>query len=558
MAEDPLRVVLCWHMHQPEYRDPRTGAFEEPWTLLHGLKDYTDMAAHLERVEGARAVVNFSPLVLEQLDALVGELDAFLEGGPLPAEPILAALVPEGVPEDPARQRRIVEACLRINHERLAERFPPLMRLIALARAVLRRPGAETWLDESFLGDLVGWYLLAWLGESVRRADPRARHLLACEQGFEPGERRMLLELVRDQLAGIAPRWRALADSGRVELACNPYAHPMLPLLIDFDCAWEARPATELPEGRYPDGEARARAHLGRARAVHEAHFGTPPAGCWPSEGGVSDAALRLIEEAGFRWTATGQQVLRHSLDAEAAGSDEVHRPWRLAGCDLPVFFRDDALSDAIGFTYQDWHADDAVADFIGHLERIADDPEAGPGRVVPVILDGENAWEYYPENAVHFLDALYRRLVEHPRIRLVTFGDVRAEREVPVGELAHVVAGSWVYGDFNTWIGDPQKNRAWELLLQARAAVDQAVADGAEWSEEAERRLAICEGSDWFWWPGEYNPADAVARFDALYRRHLAALYEAVGLEPPEALAASFAEGHGDPAAGGVMRGGG
>lgn len=553
MTEPSLQVVLCWHMHQPEYRDPRTGVFEQSWTLLHGLKDYTDMAAHLERVEGAHAVVNFSPLLIEQIDALVAQLTAFLDGGAEPGDPLLAALG-AGAPTEPAARARLLERCLQINPKQL-ERFTPLARLSALARAALEQPGAEHWLRDEFLTDLVSWYLLAWLGEAVERDDERARQLRQCEGGFDAGQRRQLLELIHDQLAGIIPRWRALAEAGRVELSCNPYAHPILPLLVDFASAREARPETELPAGQYPDGLARARLHLEQGAAVHESHFGIPARGCWPSEGGISDAALELIGEAGFAWSATGEQVLRHSLDVDEPGSDLLHRPWRFGREGPLVFFRDDGLSDDIGFTYQDWHGDDAVADMLGHLERIADDPDAGPGRVVPIILDGENAWECYPDNAWHFLDALYRGLVEHPRIELTTFGAVAEQPDLSAGELEHVVAGSWVHGSFDTWIGDPQKNRAWELLLAARKAIDEARATGAPWSEAAERQLAVCEASDWFWWPGEYNPEAGVADFDALFRRQLAALYEAAGLEPPQTLDEPFAHGAGAPEHGGTMR---
>lgn len=553
MTEPSLQVVLCWHMHQPEYRDPRTGVFEQPWTLLHGLKDYTDMAAHLERVEGARAVVNFSPLLIEQIDALATQLAEFLHGGAEPGEPLLAALG-TGPPTEPAARTRLLKRCLQINPKQL-ERFPPLARLSALARAALDQPGAEHWLRHEFLTDLVSWYLLAWLGEAAERDDERARQLRQCERGFDAGQRRQLLELIHDQLAGIIPRWRALAEAGDVELSCNPYAHPILPLLADFASAREARPETELPAGDYPDGLARARVHIERAATVHQAHFGIPARGCWPSEGGISDTALKQIGEAGFSWCATGEQVLRHSLDVDAPGSDLLHRPWRV-GPDGPlVFFRDDGLSDAIGFTYQDWHADDAVADLIGHLERIADDPDAGSGRVVPIVLDGENAWEHYPDNAWHFLDALYRGLAEHPRIELTTFGAVAHQPDVSGGELEHVVAGSWVHGSFDTWIGDPQKNRAWELLLAARKAIDEARATGCPWSDTAERQLAVCEASDWFWWPGEYNPEGGVTAFDALFRRQLAALYEAAGLEAPQTLDEPFAHGSGAPEHGGTMR---
>ena len=62
-----LPVVLLWHMHQPQYRDAISGQYVLPWTYLHAIKDYTDMAAHLEANPSARAVVNFSPVLIEQL-----------------------------------------------------------------------------------------------------------------------------------------------------------------------------------------------------------------------------------------------------------------------------------------------------------------------------------------------------------------------------------------------------------------------------------------------------------------------------------------------------------
>ena len=62
-----LPVVLMWHMHQPQYRDALSGEYVLPWTYLHALKDYSDMAAHLEQNEAARAVVNFTPVLIEQL-----------------------------------------------------------------------------------------------------------------------------------------------------------------------------------------------------------------------------------------------------------------------------------------------------------------------------------------------------------------------------------------------------------------------------------------------------------------------------------------------------------
>jgi alpha-amylase/alpha-mannosidase (GH57 family) len=170
------------------------------------------------------------------------------------------------------------------------------------------------------------------------------------------------------------------------------------------------------------------------------------------------------------------------------------------------------------------------------------------------VILDGENCWEYYPYNGFYFLDALYGELEKHPYVRTTTFAAAAA----PTPELPHLVAGSWVYGDFTTWIGSPEKNRAWDLLVAAKRAFDLVVSGGRLTDAEraaAERQLANCEGSDWFWWMGDYNPAHAVTAFDRLYRANLAFLYRLLKLPAPAALAEPVSRGTGHPELGGTMR---
>ncbi|MGH8277511.1 MAG: glycoside hydrolase, partial [Steroidobacteraceae bacterium] len=97
-----LPVVLLWHMHQPQYRDALSGQYALPWTYLHAIKDYTDMAAHLENNPAARAVVNFTPILIEQLEEIARRVAEHLQGGgPLP-DPVLGLLGPDPVPTDPA------------------------------------------------------------------------------------------------------------------------------------------------------------------------------------------------------------------------------------------------------------------------------------------------------------------------------------------------------------------------------------------------------------------------------------------------------------------------
>ena len=70
-----------------------------------------------------------------------------------------------------------------------------------------------------------------------------------------------------------------------------------------------------------------------------------------------------------------------------------------------------------------------------------------------------------------------------------------------------------------------------------------------------AQHQLSICEGSDWFWWFGDYNPADSVSDFERLFRVHLSNLYHMLGRQPPEYLSHAFTRGGGEPVVGGVMR---
>ncbi len=558
----PLRVVLCWHMHQPQYRDVQARRYALPWTYLHAIKDYVDMVAHLEAAPGARVVVNFAPVLLEQIDDYARQVHDNLDHGAEIRDPLLAALAAETPPAGEAERLQLAEACLKANQKHLIEPYPDYRMLTQMVHWLREHPAGLAYQSEGFFADLVTWYHLAWLGETVRREDGRVSALMEKGRGFDLHDRRTLLTVIGEILASVLPRYRKLAEAGRVELAFSPYAHPIVPLLLDLRAARESLPEAPLPAAKaYPGGEERVRWHLDRGMAVFERYFGRKPLGCWPSEGGLSTATVRLLSEHGIRWTASGETVLANSLREAGAleeGEDRrwLHRPYRVEKSDTACFFRDDGLSDAIGFKYADWHADDAVGEFVHHLETIAA-RGVEPDTVVSVILDGENAWEYYPANGYHFLTALYARLSDHPLIEMTTFADCVQAIPAPRA-LSRLVAGSWVYGTFSTWIGDKDKNRGWELLIEAKQHLDTAIRAGrlgGERLEQALEQLAICEGSDWCWWFGDYNPAVAVSDFERLYRHHLAVLYELMGEPVPEVLSRVLIHGGGHPAAGGTMR---
>ena len=547
-------------MHQPDYRDHTSGEFALPWTYLHAIKDYTDMAWYLEQLPGARAVFNFVPILLDQLEDYADQFTANTF-----RDPLLRLLAMSDLANLSAVEKEeIIEKCFRCNQATMIDSYPAYQRLQRTAKQFVAEDDAHlSYLSPKFFADLLMWYHLAWLGETVRRDDARIAVWLKQGSGFSLGDRLALLDLIGHLIANLIPRYRALQDAGRIELSTTPHYHPIAPLLLDFVSARDSWPDVNLPDcDNYPDGGTRLNFHIDSARASHSARFGAAPQGIWPAEGGLSYSAAGMFANAGFQWTASGEAVLRHSLSANGQNPGEreryLYRPYRIVSKNGAIsgFFRDDRLSDKIGFEYAKWLGKDAALDFIAELEGIADRAIEGETPVVSIIMDGENAWEYYPYNGFYFLSELYALLVAHPKIRLTTFSEVA--HSATLAELTHVTAGSWVYGTFSTWIGDPAKNRAWDLLCNAKHAFDRQMAGGTLSDAQrtaAERQLASCEASDWFWWPGDYNPSDSVKSFDQLYRQNIANLYRLLQLAVPEILQQPLSAGATHAETSGAMR---
>jgi alpha-amylase/alpha-mannosidase (GH57 family) len=556
-----MPVVLLWHMHQPQYRDALTGEYVLPWTYLHAIKDYTDMAAHLEAQPNARAVVNFTPVLIEQLQELAQKINAHLTTGAALPDAVLRLLGPGPVPTAPGERLELLKACLRAQRKHLIERYGPFLELATIAET-LATVERIPYASDQLIFDLAVWYHLAWMGETVRRSDARVAALTAQGRNFTAQQRRDLLTLIGELVADVVPRYRRLGESGRVELSVTPYGHPIIPLLLDFHSAREAVPGMELPHHlNYPGGAERAAWHISEGNRVFTAAFGMKPVGCWPSEGAISKATFELLEQAGYKWIATSSAVLGTSLRvAGAANHDDpssYNRPYSLPGGKLRCFFRDDTLSDRIGFNYSTWHGDDAAQNFAQELAQVARNYNGAQGHAVLIALDGENAWEYYPFNGYYFLRALYAALAEHPSIELVTLSDC-VQKGIEAVPLQQVVTGSWVHGTLATWMGDPAKNAAWDLLCEAKITYDRVIREQQfDKAQKAaiDHQLALCESSDWFWWFGDYNPAEAVAQFDRLYRRQLVNLYHLLGVSVPANLDHPLSVGRGTPEAGGVMR---
>jgi alpha-amylase/alpha-mannosidase (GH57 family) len=537
MSKRPLCVAFLWHMHQPDYRKTQTGEIYLPWTRFHAIKDYYDMGALAERGGNVHLTINLVP-------SLIDQLEAYASGTADEIQSVLTLRDASSLNNE--EKAFLLRTFFQLSPAHMLFPYPRYKELLD-RRGPIGENTTFASMDSYTVQDyrdLQLWYNLTWCGPELRR-DPEIAGLFEKGSGFTEEDKKRLLEIQRSFIGRILPYYRKLSNAGAVEFSISPYYHPILPLLCDLRAARESLPSVALPADSYTFPQD-AREQIDRSLQVYEQLFGIRARGMWPSEGALSDASLSLARGAGLRWLASDESVLWNSLHGNAGvtgplAPERRYSAYRWGGGDSGpcLFFRDHALSDLFGFAYYSWGATDAVADFLTRLRAIHESlPDNGRHYVVPVILDGENAWEHYPENGSIFLELLYRRLSEAGDLKTVTFSeflDLENHRE----PLRSVVAGSWIYGNLATWIGHAEKNRAWELLASARRSLSsfQLENPNAPNIGPAFREIMIAEGSDWFWWYGDDHQTENAAEFDALFRSHLKDVYRLLDETPPLSL---------------------
>jgi len=556
----PINLVFLWHMHQPDYRNHTNGEIIMPWVLLHCLKDYTDMAYHLEENPNIKAVINFVPVLCEQIEDFQNQLQT--KEFRLPLLKFLSRQSFTDLNLD--EKQYLVDNCFTCNQQNMIKPFPAYFRLWEISQQLIFQNDLD-YLSEEYFSDILTWYFLAWLGESIRKTNPLFQEFVdksAKGEHYDYQNRCQLLLLITEIINNLMPRYRDLQNKGQIEISFTPKDHPISPLLIDFASAQESLENAQLPPKKYPDGITRVNSHIDEGIAIYKKHFNQSPNGLWPAEGAISEEFINIISTKPIKWIASGGGVLMNSLAKSQINPDElqfnpIYSSWQFDEKKTPViFFRDEKLSDLIGFEYAKWNSKDAANDLVKKIEALAKPENSNPAKTVSIMLDGENAWEYYPYNGYYFFETLYKKLGDNPKINLTTYSTLLEEGLHDINKLANICAGSWVYGNLSTWIGDQAKNRAWELLVGAKIAFDEKIDNLSEnEAEQANFQLSICESSDWFWWFGDYNPSLSVTSFDNLFRQNLKLLYKLIKITPPEELNIPISAGNTESDAVGTMR---
>ncbi len=507
-----------------------------PWVYMHTVKDYVDLIKIFQEFP-VKHTVNVVPSLLRQVDAYLDGLD----------DPVTALCRKDTSAFTFDDRRSLIQWC---RTAQLDTMIAPLPRF----RELYQRLDDVEALSTAELLDLQVSLLLAWTGP-VTRTRPEIRTLLD-RTTFDRNDLDTVLNVHRELLASMISTLIEAERSGQIEISVTPFNHPILPLLIDSDVARESMPRAPLPSPAFsaPDD-----AHWQITRAITEWHrrSGRSPRGMWPSEGSLSTATLSQMSAAGIGWTATDSDVLRHSLGNEYTPASPFLQ-YEVGGEHDPivVLFRDHGLSDAIGFEYAGWEADAAADDFLRRVEErrriiiqeLGD--EALAYATIPVILDGENCWEFYRDNGAPFLRSLLARLSHNEAYEVVTCSEAAAAFPSRRHRLPKFVAGSWIRGTFDIWIGTPVKNQAWAALQEARDAVREA-GDTEELLELVRR----CEASDWFWWYDDRHQAPNKTDFDHVYREHLRTIFERLGRQCSIDLSLPFSEATMGPSTGSVSK---
>ncbi|MDH4227331.1 MAG: alpha-amylase/alpha-mannosidase [Deltaproteobacteria bacterium] len=536
-----LNIAFVWHMHQPIYKDPFSGEYILPWVLLHGTKDYLDMPSMLEGFPSIKQTFNLVPSLIEQIRDY--ESDTVNDK--------YRAVVAKSSEELTADDKFfLLESFFQANWETVIRPFSRYWSLLVKRGFSWLREDTEAairFFSTEEYRDLQVLFFLSWIDPMLREKDEFLKALTEKGRNFSEDDKAKLLIKQTAIMRAIIPKYKEMAEKGQIELTVSPYFHPILPLLCDSDSAREAMPGVSLPKTRVLTPED-AREHVRRAIKSFKDTFGFAPKGMWPSEGSVSMEAVKIMAEEGINWIATDEAILEASLRQRAERdkyghptTDMIYKPYRVGqgASSMNMIFRDRVISDRIGFDYSKFGAKDAAADFMERIKKIHAVTKDPARSLVSVILDGENAWESYPNDGNDFFRELYSRLSDSDFARTVTVSEF-LNSYGSAEPLERIASGSWINGNFKIWIGHQEDNSAWDAISGARDMIKKHALRSSSENEDIQgawNALYAAEGSDWFWWYGDEHASMNDKQFDLLFRSYLKKVYALLGEEPPSSL---------------------
>ena len=503
MSKNSLNLCFFWHMHQPDYRG-MDGVMSMPWVFLHGIKDYYEMPWLLSLYKGVKASFNITAPLIEQLN---------LYSDPLKNDYFLSLWAKEPKELEEKEKIWLIKTCKSTQYE-------TMVKPIEEFRILYNKES----LSEDELIDFEVLFMLSWCGNYLRHENILVKELFKKQKNYTQKDKIDLLNTLTEFIKTILPFYASLQKEGVISLSTTPYNHPILPLLLNMENAKYANEHTTIIENHF-SLKSDAIEQVEKSIKLFEDTFGSKPRGFWPAEGAVDEESISIYKERGISWIATDEAILFRSLEDDTR--DNLYKPYDFNG--VSIGFRDHALSDLIGFNYRFKSGKDASDHFMEVLEPIAKNENS----TVFVILDGENAWEFFHNNAYDFFNALYGRFESTSWCKTVTMDE--ASKIENRGTLKKLAPGSWIHGNFDTWSGNSEKNRAWELIYQTKRDYEHHKENISEdTKKQIESHFLVAQCSDWFWWYGDDHVTEFGLEFDTLFREHLILIYKLLNAHPP------------------------
>ncbi|MFH1238816.1 MAG: glycoside hydrolase family 57 protein [bacterium] len=545
--DKPLYISFVWHMHQPYYKNLVTGETTLPWVRLHCAKDYYDMVAVLDDFPEIHQTFNLVPSLITQIE------DYTLRNG---SDKFLDLTLKEAKKLTAEERVFILHNFFMANWDTMVKIYPRYEELLS-KRGHFVSVAELTRIQKNFtaqeLIDLAVLFNLSWIDPYFRDKDDDLKKISAKGEKFTEEDKHIVINKHKQIMATVLGKYKEMQDKGQIEITTAPFYHPILPLLCNTSIAKVSNPNTSLPQAPFAHPED-AQVQVEKAVAFYTQYFGRPPSGMWPSEGSVSEDIVPIVAKAGIKWMASDEAILANSLGGMSINrgnsgsslySDILYKPYkvRIKGSEVDIIFRDRELSDLIGFSYSRMEAGKAVEHFIHKLHSIREGVKHTSGdHLVSIILDGENAWEFYPNDGRDFLYALYRALANDPLLKTTTVSDYLKEHPSTNNVLPNLYPGSWINHNYDIWIGHPEDALSWDYLSKTRDVLVNfelsfATNENREKINRAWEEIYIAEGSDWNWWYGDDHTSGNDEEFDNLYRHHLMNVYKIIGAKVPEQL---------------------
>jgi alpha-amylase/alpha-mannosidase (GH57 family) len=519
MNNKKLYLGFVWHMHQPYYKDDKAGSTFMPWVFLHAIKDYYDIPWYSENYPKIKATYNLVPSLIAQIESYINKS----------ANDTLLQALQYKVEDLDRKHFEHMQGYLFLSNEK--NMIHPLARYHDLFLKYKVSNSVENFDTQEIL-DAQVLFLLSWCGNYLRQNNTIVKHLLE-KQGFYSHEDKLsLIQTLLAFLPQVLMYYKHLQENKKISLSTTPYYHPIMPLLLDTKSAIEAREDVVLPKLNH-NFHTIGQQNVLEAIEYHEKIFHTKPTGFWPAEGSVGIDTIKLFCEHNINWFCTDEEILFKTIHDRNKQNIYKNYSITVEGKTIQARFRDHYLSDAIGFEYSQKEPHIAAAEFVKHLQNIYNSCDFSP--LVNVILDGENAWEFFPNNAQEFFHALYELLENSSWIQTVTMDEIEKIDQITTIPLSSIASGSWINGNFDIWIGSEEKNEAWELLdltyeeyLSRKQTLDSSIIPLIE------KEVMIALGSDWFWWYGDDHFTVQAKEFDELFRKHLINIFEYMEVQTP------------------------